>query len=60
MSKKPPYLRVWRFYYHLSVGIKLVIVEEIADLARKLADQGASRIYIFFNNDFGDMPLPML
>jgi len=27
-------------------------LEEIADLARKLADRGARRLYVFFNNDF--------
>jgi uncharacterized protein YecE (DUF72 family) len=36
------------YSYHYSIGE----LEEIADLARKLADRGASRVYVFFNNDF--------
>ena len=38
-----------RWYSHDYTAAEL---HEIADLARRMADQGATRIYIFFNNDF--------
>jgi uncharacterized protein YecE (DUF72 family) len=37
------------WYSHNYSGDEL---KEIADLARELANRGASRVYIFFNNDF--------
>ena len=46
------YLRLHGRKHWYSYDYSTSELEEIAALARKLADRGASRIYIFFNNDF--------
>jgi uncharacterized protein YecE (DUF72 family) len=46
------YLRLHGGTHWYSYNYSNGELEEIADLARKLADRGASRVYVFFNNDF--------
>jgi len=46
------YLRLHGRKHWYSYNYSTGELNEIADLARKLADRGASRVYVFFNNDF--------
>lgn len=46
------YLRLHGRGHWYSYNYSNCELDEIADLARRMADRGASRIYIFFNNDF--------
>lgn len=46
------YIRLHGRQHWYSYNYSISELEEIASLARKLADRGARRVYIFFNNDF--------
>ena len=46
------YLRLHGRKHWYSYNYSSSELEELAGIARRLADRGASRVYIFFNNDF--------
>jgi uncharacterized protein YecE (DUF72 family) len=52
LTSNRAYLRLHGRKHWYSYNYSISELEEIANLARKLADRGASRVYVFFNNDF--------
>jgi len=52
LTSERAYLRLHGRGHWYSYNYSTSELEEIADLARKLADRGVVRVYVFFNNDF--------
>ena len=53
LTSERVYLRLHGRKHWYASNYSVGELEEIASLARKLAARGASRVYIFFNNDIG-------
>ncbi len=52
LTSRRAYLRLHGRHHWYSYNYSTDELSEIAQLARKLAERGAERVYIFFNNDF--------
>jgi len=52
LTSKTAYLRLHGRTHWYSHDYSEAELNEVADLARRLGEQGAQRVYIFFNNDF--------
>lgn len=53
LTSERAYLRLHGHEHWYSSNYPIEDLQKIADLARRLTDRGAKRVYIFFNNDFG-------
>lgn len=53
LTSERAYLRLHGHEHWYSSNYPIEDLQKIAELARRLTNRGAKRVYIFFNNDFG-------